>query len=358
MQEALALARLGLGRTSPNPPVGAVLVRDGQIVGRGYHASAGKPHAEIVAIGEAEGKTRGADLFVTLEPCAHQGRTPPCTRQIIEAGISRVVAAVEDPNPRVKGRGFEELRRAGIQVESGLLAEEGERLIEAYACFITAGRPFVVAKWASSVDGKIATRSGDSRYISGAESQEFAHRLRNELDAILVGLGTVRIDNPQLTCRMDGGRNPLRVVLDGKANIDHNSNIAGSAKEVPTLIAVTEDADQEKVEGLSRLGMDVVRLPGVDGWVDLPSLLEELGRRDVMSLLVEGGSRTLGSFFDGGLVDKVLVHVAPVIFGGEEAPVAVGGHGVESITRALRIEELELLRLGEDILISGYLEKD
>jgi len=359
MQEALALARLGLGRTSPNPPVGAVLVKDGKIVGKGYHTCCGKPHAEIEALRDAGDKARGATLYVTLEPCAHHGRTPPCTERIIKAGVKRVVAAMQDPNPLVQGRGFAELAQSGLQVEKGLLEDQACRLLEAYIHFVTTKRPFVVAKWAETLDGKIATRRGDSQYISSPEALQMVHILRNELDAVLVGAGTVQTDDPQLTCRLDhsyqpSARNPLRIVLDSKASISPSSYIAKTAGEIPTLIACGKSADKDRVERLRRLGMEVLPFPEKDGKVILSSLLDELGSRGIVSLLVEGGSQVLGSFFDARLVDKVIIHIAPIILGGEKALTSVGGLGVESLKQALRLSEIELARLGDTISINGY----
>jgi len=356
MHEALALARLGLGRTSPNPPVGALLVKDGRIVGRGYHHRCGEPHAEVVAIEDAGDDAKGATLYVTLEPCAHYGHTPPCTERIIKSGIIQVIAPTEDPNPQVNGQGFERLRQAGIAVKTGILAEESEELLEAYFHFVKNSRPFVVAKWASSLDGKIAVRSGETRYISGEEAQRFTHKLRNELDAILVGIGTVQADDPQLTCRMEGGRNPLRIILDADAKLISESYIARTSKQVPTILVVSDRVQRTKTKKLEGRGLEVVALSAKDGFLDLLALMKELNNRGLASLLVEGGAKVLGSFFDRGLVDKVYVEIAPIIIGGEEAKVAVTGEGVETLADAWRLDRLKVERLGEDILVSGYVK--
>ena len=288
---ALDLAAQGLGKTSPNPMVGAVLVKDGEIISTGYHQKAGEPHAEVHALAAAGEAARGATLYVTLEPCSHTGKTPPCTEQIIAAGVRKVVAAMADPNPLVNGQGLEKLKQAGIKVKSGVLQESAERLNEVFIKYITKKQPFVTMKAAMTLDGKIATRTKASRWISGERSREFGHRLRNQHDAIMVGIGTLLADDPSLTTRLpEGGKNPLRVVMDSKANTPLTAKVVTEQPD-NTLILTTEAAPAEKVAALRSLGVDVMQLPTTrDGRLSLDRAMAELGRRQITSVLVEGGS--------------------------------------------------------------------
>ena len=358
MAEALDLARRVLGTTSPNPAVGAVVVRDGQVVGRGATRPPGGPHAERVALAEAGELARGATLFVTLEPCCHYGRTPPCTDAILEAGIAEVHVATLDPNPLVNGRGIRALTERGVRVVVGEHEAEARRLNEWSFKYITTGRPFVLAKYAMTLDGKIAARTGDSRWVTGAAARACVHRLRAQVDAVMVGVGTVLADNPALTARPDefGGepaaRQPLRIVVDSRGRTPLEARVLdGSA---PTLIATTALADPERRAAFKVRGAEVLVLPAADGRVDLKALLEELGRRQVAWVLAEGGSRLLGSLFDGGLVDRVLAFIAPKVIGGGEAPGPVGGGGRARMAEAVRLTDVEIERLGEDLLVSGY----
>lgn len=356
MLRALRLAERGRGRTSPNPMVGAVLVKDGRIVGEGFHPRAGEPHAEIFALRQAGEAARGATLYVSLEPCCHFGRTPPCTQALIAAGVAEVHLAMLDPNPRVAGQGWSELKAAGIRTVVGEHEAEARALNEVFARWITTGRPFVIAKFAMSLDGKIATRSGDARWITGPEARRQVHQFRDQVDAILVGANTVIADDPQLTTRLDQDnvRHPLRVILDSRGRIPLTARVLDPALPGRTLVATTPAMPEDRRRALADRSVEVLVLPASDDGVSLPALLNELGRREVTSLLVEGGGTVLGAFFAQGLVDKVLAFIAPLIIGGREAPTPVGSPGVDRLAQALRLERVEVRRLGPDVLVSGY----
>lgn len=358
MDEALDLAARARGRTSPNPLVGAVVVKDGRVVGRGYHHRAGTPHAEVHALREAGDAARGATLYVTLEPCAHHGRTPPCVDAVEAAGVARVVAAMADPNPLVSGRGFAHLRRAGVLVEVGVREEQARRLNESFAKFIRTGFPFVVLKSALSLDGKIAAAGGDSRWVTGEEARRHAHQLRNSLDAVMVGVGTVLADDPQLTCRLPGGRDPIRVVVDSLARTPPAARVNAVRRQspAPTIVAMTPAAPEEQRRALEAAGAEVLVIDGPGPRVDLRLLLAELGRRGITSVLLEGGATLAGSAHQAGLVDKYVFYYAPKLVGGVGAPGPLGGDGVQRMAEArpLRITAVE--RLGEDLLVEAYPE--
>ncbi len=355
-ERAISLARQALGSTSPNPAVGAVVVRDGVIVGEGFTLPPGQRHAEIGALEQAGAQAIGATLYTTLEPCCHYGRTPPCTKAIIESGVKEVRAAVIDPNPVVAGQGLAQLREAGI---NAILEETpgAEVLYEAFAKHIRTKRPFVVAKYAMSLDGKIATRNGDSQWVTGPEARGLVQVMRRECDGILVGINTVLADNPQLTARDEHGaplaRQPLRVVLDSRCRFPAEARML----EEPgtTLVFVGEEAPVAATDKLAQAGAEVVPVPtDCQELLDSEAVLAELGRRNVVSLLVEGGGTVLGSLFDRGLVDKVQAFVAPVIIGGEGAASPVEGWGAGSMSQALRLEMTTLVAVGDDWLITGY----
>lgn len=355
MQRALILAGQALGRVSPNPAVGAVLVRDGQVVGEGFTRPPGGPHAEVVALEQAGEAARGSTLYVSLEPCCHQGRTPPCTDTIIAAGVAEVHMAMLDPDPNVNGRGRKELEAAGIAVQVGECEEEASRLNEAYIKHRTTGLPFVIAKFAASLDGRIAAASGDSRWISGPQSLEWAHEQRTTVDAIMVGANTILVDDPQLTARPGGQeskRQPLRVVVDGHGRTPANARVLRGPGQA--LIATSEGSDPSWRQALEAAGAEVLVLPGNGDSLDLAALLKALAERGVLSLLVEGGGILLGSVFDQGLVDKVQVIIAPMIIGAAEAPAAVAGRGAHRLAQAWRLREVTVERLGDDILVTGY----
>jgi diaminohydroxyphosphoribosylaminopyrimidine deaminase/5-amino-6-(5-phosphoribosylamino)uracil reductase len=355
MQRALELARAAMGTTSPNPTVGAVIVRDGEVVGEGFTQPPPGDHAEIVALKQADKSARGAALYVTLEPCPHVGRTPPCADAIIEAGIAEVHYAMADPDPLVDGRGHRKLEEAGIAVHAGEGDAEARRINEAFIKHRAKGIPFVIAKFAASLDGRIAAASGDSRWVSGPQSRDWAHDLRTKVDAILVGSSTVVIDDPLLTARpgdQEAERQPLRVVVDSRGRTPPMARVlTGPAR---TLVATVEGAPEAWRASLRATGAEVVAFPAVDGRVDLLALLRELAGRDVLSLLVEGGGVMLGGFFDRGLVDKVHAVIAPMIIGAEDAPAAVAGQGAYRMADALRLRDITVERLGDDLLVTGY----
>ena len=358
MERALALARGVLGTVAPNPAVGAVVVREGRIVGEGATRPPGGDHAEVAALRAAGNRARGATLYVTLEPCAHFGRTPPCVDAVIEAGIGEVVIAVADPDPQVDGRGIDRLREAGIGVRIGDGAAAGAAHYEPYLHQRRTGRPFVAAKFAASLDGRIASVSGDSRWISGPQTRAWAHRMRPLLDAILVGVETIVVDNPQLTARPDDWRGPvpqpLRVVLDSRGRTPIEARVLDDQELASTLIATTEASPQSWRDAVAQRGAATVVLPSDDGRVSLPDLLDHLGGpAGVVHLLVEGGGEVLGAFFDQRLIDKVYAVVAPMLIGGD-AQTAVRGRGAQRMADALRLSHTEIERLGDDILLTGY----
>lgn len=417
MKLALRLAARGAGWVSPNPMVGAVVVRQGEIVGRGWHRHYGGAHAEVEALQAAGERARGATLYVTLEPCNHQGLTPPCTQAILAAGVSRMVIAMADPNPRVTGGGAAFLADKGVAVTLGVLEEEARRLNEAWIKWMTTGLPFVIAKAACSLDGRIATVTGESQWLTGVVARAFGHRLRHECDAVLVGVGTVLADDPQLTVRLGGGKptavgsrgqgaqspapplpsppsppeglgiacilpastsetpspvkfpatgrgraasrppakDPIRIVLDSTLRLPLSARLLHLDSPAPTLIATTPQAPAERVEALRLAGAEVLILPEERGRVALRPLLERLGKRQVTSVLVEGGAETLGSFFDARLVDRFYFFYAPKILGGKEGYPMIAGEGVRHLAEAHLARDLTVRRLGPDILLSGRL---
>lgn len=360
MRQALALARLALGQVSPNPAVGAVIVKDGEIVGQGYTQPPGSAHAEIVALKQAGERARGATMYVTLEPCCHYGRTPPCSKALIAAGIAEVHIAMIDPNPIVSGRGEEDLQREGIKTVVGDHEEEARTINEAYIKYIKTGLPFVTAKFAASLDGKIATRTGDSRWITGSEARKYVHYLRYTSDAVMAGANTILTDNPLLTCRYAGiggavKNRQLRVIVDGLGRTPPDARIFGEPGKV--LIALGNTVPGHVKDALVKAGAELLEFPSVDGHIDPALLLEALGKREVASVLVEGGGMLLGSLFDAGVIDKVVAFIAPVVIGGKDAVQAVEGRGVEKIAEAIRLERTSLEKFGEDLMISGYIRR-
>jgi diaminohydroxyphosphoribosylaminopyrimidine deaminase/5-amino-6-(5-phosphoribosylamino)uracil reductase len=354
---ACRLARKAAGRTSPNPQVGAVIVRRGKIIGTGYHRFAGGDHAEIAALKGAGARARGATLYITLEPCSHQGRTPPCTRALIRAGIKEVVCGTKDPNPLVAGRGFRQLRRAGIKVRAGVLKNECRALIEAFAKYISRRVPFVILKLAVTLDGRIAAASGDARWISGDQSRNTVHRLRNEVDAVIVGLGTVKADDPLLTCRIPGGRNPWRVVLDSRLSIPLSAKILRLTDPGKTIIATGVNAALAKARAVEALGAQVWRLPlkGGGGHVSWRELLKALARQGMVSVMVEGGGATAASALKEKVVDKIQFFYAPKILGGDALPM-IDRLGLRRVKQAIAIKNLRANKSGDDdLVVTGYL---
>ncbi len=362
MKRALALAKRGLGRTSPNPAVGAVLVANDEITGEGFHRAAGESHAEIVALEDAGQWAAGAELYVTLEPCSTQGRTPPCTDAIIAAGISRVVYACEDCDPANAGRADQVLSAAGIETLAGPLEDEARQLNEAFFKHNSTGYPFVTVKLACTLDGKIATRSGDARWITGEEGRQFVHILRDRSDAVMIGRGTVADDDPALTTRTDqaDSRDAVRVVVDTRAQTPPTAQVITVQSDAPCLIAVAEpevggDEAQKRVAKLQQAGAEIIRVPEKDGRVELRELMRQLGSRDIMSVLVEGGSRLVGGLVEEGLVDKFLFFYAPKLLGDEQAVSAISGMKAQNISDARSVHIHRVEQIGEDILVTAYL---
>ena len=356
MHQALALARKASGLTSPNPLVGAVVVANGEIVGSGFHPRAGEPHAEIFALREAGAKAYGADLYVTLEPCNHQGRTPPCTAAIIKAKISRVFAGTLDPNPQVAGRGIEQLQKAEIEVETGLLEYECRRLNEFWNKFITTGLPFVTLKSAASLDGRIATRTGNSQWITNKKSRHYVHQLRAGHDAILIGIGTLLKDNPRLTARIPGEkpRNPYRIVVDSMLRTPLDSKIFGPDGRERVLLA-TKQHEENKLAPYRSLVRDILILPSNNlGQLDLAELMKLLGAREITSVLIEGGSEINGSALDNQIIDKICFFYAPILVGGRGSLGMISGHGAETIDHAQPIKDITIHNFDNDICVEGY----
>jgi len=358
MEQALSMARIALGEVSPNPAVGAVIVRDGEIVGQGYTQPPGSAHAEIVALQQAGERARGAVMYVTMEPCCHYGRTPPCTKSIIASGISEVHFAMFDPNPIVNGKGKAELEENNIKTYAEEHREEAAELNEAYIKYITTRIPFVTAKFAISLDGKIATRTGESRWISGEESRRYVHYLRYTTDSIMTGVNTVIADDPGLTtkCCGHGGvtvKQPLRVILDTKGRTPHTAKIFSQPGKTLLVHGKIDDTTRA---GYNIPGIELLELPAKRGVIDLAVLLQALGIRGITSVLVEGGGALIGSLFDAGMVDKFIGFVAPIVIGGVEAKSPIAGHGIDKIADAVRLKRVRIRNFGEDIMISGYVK--
>lgn len=359
MEMALELAEKGRGFTTPNPMVGAVVVNELGVVGRGYHRRAGAPHAEVEALDDAGDRARGATLYVTLEPCNHTGRTPPCTERILAAGVTRVVAAMEDPNPNVRGGGLRRLREAGVETVCGVGRERAERLNETFTHYVRTRLPFVITKSASTLDGRIATRTGHSRWVTGPESRAFVHRLRHAVDAVLVGVGTVAADDPSLTTRIDGfaGRDALRVVLDTHLRTPPEARMLRLDSDAETFIICGDFADPERKRRLERERVRVISSEVQDGRIALAQLLRMLGGMGITSVLIEGGSRVLGGAFRSGIVDKSVFFLAPKILGGDDGVPVCAGPGVETMDRSISLERPTIHRFGRDVMIVGYPRK-
>ncbi|MBI5509141.1 MAG: bifunctional diaminohydroxyphosphoribosylaminopyrimidine deaminase/5-amino-6-(5-phosphoribosylamino)uracil reductase RibD [Deltaproteobacteria bacterium] len=356
MQVALGEAARALGRTRPNPVVGCVIAKGGEIIAAGHHVKAGAPHAEAVALARAGAAAAGADVYVTLEPCDHWGRTPPCSEALIAAKVRRVFIGMRDPNPVVNGRGLKRLRRAGIKTEVGLLEQDCAALNEAYIRYVRDRRPLFVAKAAMTLDGKVATRTGDARWISGKAARDRGHALRNVCDAILVGRGTVSADDPRLTCRVPGGRDPVRIVLDTEARTPTTANVVRAARRstAPTWIIVGPDARPAKRRGLEAAGAEVLECPERRGRIDLKRLAHLLYEREITSVLVEGGPTVLGSLLDLDLVDKLHLFVAPMILGDRRARSVIAGEGTARLAHAWRLHTVTYRMVGADLEIVGY----
>jgi len=349
-------ARKGFGRTSPNPVVGAVIVKNGQVISKGYHKKAGLPHAEVEALAKVGGKAPGCTLYVTLEPCNHQGRTPPCTEVIIKSGISRVVVAMKDPNPDVSGGGCGFLEKNGIEVKTGVLEAECRRVNESFLKYILSKRPFVIAKTAITLDGWTGTATGHSKWITNEKSRLFVHRLRDRVDAVMVGVGTVLADDPSLTARLKGsrGRDPLRIVLDTHLRTPLDALIVNHSSSANTMIAVGPSVPPDVLKRYNKRGILTLSCPTKDSRIDLPALMDILAEKSVTSILVEGGSRVIGSMFRERLIDKYYVFEAPRILGGDDGIPMMAGAGPKKMDQSVVLKDVQVRRLGGDILVVGY----
>ncbi|MBI3317700.1 MAG: bifunctional diaminohydroxyphosphoribosylaminopyrimidine deaminase/5-amino-6-(5-phosphoribosylamino)uracil reductase RibD [Candidatus Omnitrophica bacterium] len=357
MRLALDLAARARWKTGPNPMVGAVVVRGGRVVGRGFHAKAGAPHAEVIALRQAGPLAKGATLYVSLEPCDHTGRTPPCTEAVLRSGVRRVVAAMVDPNPLTRGKGFRRLRRRGLRIRTGVLEKEARALNRVFVTRMRLKRPFVTVKVAQSLDGKIATAAGESRWISGPEAREWVHRFRDRVDAVLVGVGTVLKDDPLLTVRLKGKKKePVRVVLDARLRTPPSAELFSS--KAPLLIATTLPPSSKAAKRLARAGAEILRLPGSGGRVSLKALLSALTKREVSHLLVEGGGNVIASFFEARAVDELYWIIAPKIIGGRDAPTSVEGRGRGPLSGAVPLRNLTITSLGKDLLLRADVHWD
>lgn len=356
MAKAISLARKGEGFTSPNPMVGAVLVKDGIIIGQDYHKKAGLAHAESLAIAKAGSAAKGATLYVNLEPCNHFGKTPPCTEAIISAGIRRVVAAMRDPNPQVKGGGIERLNAAGIETEVGVLQEKAAELNEQYLYNKTTGLPFVIIKVAATLDGKIATRTGDSKWISSPKAREFAHHLRHSVDAVAIGSGTVQKDNPQLTVRLENNQYfSHRVIFDSSLRISPDARIYREKDHGKLYVVTSEKTDDAKAILLESIGVTIIRVGNdKNGFPDIKESLRKLGGEGITSILVEGGAKFISSFIKSGMANKLVAVYAPMIIGGREAVPMIDDLGIESISNAITLKKNSWRKFGEEIIFTGY----
>lgn len=358
MRLAMQLAGNAIGRTSPNPLVGAVIVKDNRVVGCGWHRKAGTPHAEVHALNQAGELAQGADVYVTLEPCAHYGKTPPCAKALVKAKVKNVYGGLLDVNPKVAGKGFKILEDAGIHVEYGFLQDELRKQNEVFFKWIEHKKPFIVLKAAMTLDGKIATATGQSKWITNETSRAYGYKLRDIYDGIMVGINTVIEDNPMLTARVDGGKNPIRIVVDSSLRIDINANVVQD-KSAKTIVATTDKADKDKILKLQAQDVDVIVVDkDKNDKVDIEKLLDILGQQNICSILVEGGATLSGSFVAKKLVDKVYFFIAPKIIGGKEAKTPVAGTGILNLQEALALKDIQIEKLEEDVLIIGRVDKD
>ncbi len=356
MRMALKLAKKGQGYTSPNPMVGAVIVKNGQIVGRGYHRAVGQAHAEVNAIEDAGVKAKGATLYVNLEPCNHTGRTPPCTRKILDAGIRRVIVAMADPHTKARG-GASFLRQHGIEVQVGVCEKQAVRLNEVFIKFVSTGRPFVILKCAATLDGRIATRTGDSKWVTGEKARRFVHRLRHAIDAIMVGIGTIQADNPSLTTRLGTpkGVDPVRIVLDTHLSISPDAQVLALDSDAETIVVAGRAAAREKSKHIPKARVRIIEQPLKGGQIDLSSMMDWLGSEGITSLLIEGGSCVLASALNSGIVDKVLFFYAPKILGGDDGFPICRGAGPALMKDSIQLDHIRVQRFADDVMIEGYI---
>ncbi|MGD9105750.1 MAG: bifunctional diaminohydroxyphosphoribosylaminopyrimidine deaminase/5-amino-6-(5-phosphoribosylamino)uracil reductase RibD [Desulfobacterales bacterium] len=364
MKMALDLAKKGEGFTSPNPMVGAIIVKEGKVVGKGYHHAAGKAHAEVNAIDDAGALAQGATLYITLEPCNHKGRTPPCTEKILSAGIKRVVVAMHDPNPDVKGGGIDYLKRRGITVKTGVCEEQASRLNEIFIKYVKTNRPFTIIKCAATLDGRIATRTGDSRWVTGEESRKFVHRLRHAVDAIMVGINTVEKDDPCLTTRLESstgspkGLDPVRIVLDTHLKIVEEAKLLRLDSDSDTIIITGQSVAEDKKARIEQLGAKIIESPVNDGMIDLDILMDRLGALGITSLLIEGGSRVIASALSAGIVEKIFFFFAPKILGGDDGVPICKGRGADLMMNCIPVTDVFVRQFGNDVMIQGYILSD
>ncbi len=357
MRMAIRLARKGIGKTNPNPMVGAVIVRNGKIIGRGYHKKCGDYHAEINAINNVKGSIRGSTIYINLEPCSHYGRTPPCVDTLIKKGLKRVVVGTHDHNPEVNGKGIKILKSKGIKVDVGILDTECRQLNEHYFKFIKSGIPYVTVKYAQTLDGRIATKTGDSQWISSEASRKYVHFLRSTNDGIMVGAGTVIADNPQLTVRHVKGMNPLRIIVDSKLRIPINSSVLTDGNPHQTIIATTSNTPARKITAIKKLGVEVLVVRKErNGKVSFSSLLKELGKREIMSVLVEGGSGMITALLKVNLVDKMIIPISPRILG--KGLEAIGDLNINKIKDAIKFSSFKTMKKGDDLIFEGTILKD
>ena len=363
MKMALDLAEKGRGFTSPNPMVGAVVVNDGKVVGKGYHQAAGKAHAEVNAIDDAGALAKDATLYVTLEPCNHTGRTPPCTEKVLSACIRRVVVAMKDPNPNVKGGGSDYLKNQGIDVTVGVCEEQAKRLNEVYIKYVSTQRPFSIVKCAATLDGRIATRTGDSKWVTGEESRKYVHRLRHAVDAIMIGINTVKKDNPSLTTRLTNrienfkGLDPTRVILDTHLRISEKAKLLQLDSDSDTIIVTGHSVSGDKKTGIENQGARIIESPLKDGLIDLDRLMDRLGALGITSLLIEGGSSVIASSLSAGIVDKIIFFFAPKILGGDDGMPICKGAGAASMSSCIPVKDIHILRFDDDVMIEGNIDK-
>lgn len=357
MKIAIDLAKKGRGRVNPNPMVGAVIVKKDKIIGKGYHQFYGGCHGEINAFKDAEEDVTGSTLYVTLEPCSHYGKTPPCVDKIIEMKVGKVVVGIVDPNPLVAGRGIEKIKNAGIKVVVGVLEEECKSLNEVFIKNILEKKPFVIMKTAMSLDGKIATKTGESKWITGSKSRERVHQLRDQVTGIMVGVNTVIVDDPELTCRIENGKSPIRIIVDSKLRIPLDAKVLKDQDMAKTIVGTTDQADPRKKRELEKRGIKVLTIKKLEGRVDLQDLMKKLFDENIHSILLEGGSSLNFSALDQSIVDKVQVYIAPKLIGGEMSKTPVGGRGIENLANGFHLDNLRYKRVGRDILIEGYIKR-
>jgi len=353
MRRAMELALKAKGKTSPNPMVGAIVVKNAKIIGEGFHQQAGLAHAEIVALDEAGKKAKGATLYVTLEPCAHFGRTPPCVDRIIKSGIKEVIVGMVDPNPINNGKGINVLRQNRIKVETGFLAEELRKINESFIKYISKRMPFVTVKVAQSLDGKIATRTGDSKWITSDKSRAYAHKIRTQFDAVMVGVNTVLKDNPRLDAWFSR-RHPVKIIVDSQLSIPQNANLFSGKSQVIIVTLPVRPGQETENRKLLAAKAKILEVREKDGQINLKDMMKKLAQLEITNILVEGGGMLIGSLFDDGLVDKILFFISPKIIGGKESTSSVMGKGVERVEKALRLKETKLRRFGEDVLVVAY----